>query len=167
MEFSASANVYQGKLLGLMTAHLILHGIAELHPTLGCKVTMYSDCAGALDKLANLPSQCFHAKCKHSDILKNILLNCSNLPFAIALTHTPTHQDDMMDFCLLSCTAQLTCVVDARAKKCLMEAAAQGSVQWFLLKPIACFVGKKKMTADTSASIILGTLKASKRSFCR
>jgi hypothetical protein len=40
-------------------------------------------------------------------------------------------------------------------KKCLLEAAAHGLVhrRQFPLEPIACFVGKEKMTTDTSGSI--------------
>jgi hypothetical protein len=150
-DFLASANAYQGELLGLMAAHLILCGEAELHPALGGRVRLYSDCAGALDKLENLPPQRLPAKCKHLDILKNILLHCKNLPFKIISTHIPAHHDDNMDFRLLSQPAQLNCVVDAGAKKCLLEAVVHH--RQFRLEPIACFVGKEKITADTSGSI--------------
>jgi hypothetical protein len=154
-EFSASANAYRGELLGLMAAHLVLRGVAELHPNLSGKVALYSDCEGALDKLANLPPQRLPAKCKHSDILKNILLNCKNLPFDIVSEHIPAHQDGTIAFHLLSRAAQLNCAVDSGAKNCLLNAAASGEStrRRFPLEPIACFVGKDKMTTDTSSSI--------------
>jgi hypothetical protein len=55
VEFSASLSAYQGELLGLMAAHLVLTGIATLYPNLSGKVTVYLDCKGAINKLRNLP----------------------------------------------------------------------------------------------------------------
>jgi hypothetical protein len=137
--FSASLSAYQGELLGLVAVHLVLTGIAILYPNLSGKVTVYSDCKGAINKLNNLPPLCLPAKCKHSDILKNILVNCFNLPFKVELVHIEAHQDDWTDFHLLSQPAQLNCTVDAGAKKCLLEADASGSVVRcrFPLEPIA------------------------------
>jgi hypothetical protein len=45
--------------------------------------------------------------------------------------------------------------VDGGAKKCLLEADASGLVVrcWFPLEPIACYVGKDKMTSDTGDAI--------------
>ncbi len=106
-EFLASADAYRGEFLGLMAIHLVLRGVAELHPNLGGTVSIYSDCAGALDNLANLPPQHLPSKCKHSDILKQILLHGSQLPFRKELIHIPAHQDDKIDFHLLSRPAQL------------------------------------------------------------
>ncbi len=34
------------------------------------------------------------AKCKHSDILKNMLVNCTKLSFQIKYIHIEAHQDD-------------------------------------------------------------------------
>ncbi len=46
-------------------------------------------------------------------------------------------------------------MVDAGAKKCLLEADASGLVVHcrFSLEPIACYVGKDKMTSDTEDTI--------------
>ncbi len=55
-DFNTAANAYRGELLGLMAAHLVLTGIARLYPDLSDKVEVYSDCAGAIEKLVNLPS---------------------------------------------------------------------------------------------------------------
>ncbi len=58
-----------------MAVHLIILGINELDPTLAEKVRVYLNCKGALDKVGGLPPGHLPAKCKHSDILKNILVN--------------------------------------------------------------------------------------------
>ena len=55
-DFNTAANAYRGELLGLMAVHLVLTGIARLYPNLSGKVEVYSDCAGAINKLVNLPS---------------------------------------------------------------------------------------------------------------
>jgi hypothetical protein len=99
---SASANAYRGELLGLMAAHLVLWGLEDVFPTLTGKITMYSDCEGALDMVSNLPEKRLSARCKHSDVLKNILLHRAELPFTIEMIHVEAHQDDKMDFHLLS-----------------------------------------------------------------
>jgi hypothetical protein len=65
-----ASNAYRGELLGLMAVHLVLAGIAKLHPDLLGKMVVFLDCAGAIEKLANLPSGRLPAQCKHLDILK-------------------------------------------------------------------------------------------------
>jgi hypothetical protein len=112
-----ASNAYRGELLGLMAVHLVLAGIASLHPNLSGKVVIYSDCDGALGKIANLPPLRLPGRCKHSDILKNILIHCSNLPFELEMVHIAAHQDEQEDFHKLSRPAQLNCAVDAGAKK--------------------------------------------------
>ncbi len=86
--------------------------------------------------------------CKHSDILKNILVKCAKLSFAVVFKHIEAHQDDRMDFHRLSQPAQLICTVDASAKQRLLEADAMELPVWrrFPLEPIVCYVGNKKMT---------------------
>ncbi len=95
------------------------------------------------------------AKCKHLDILKNILVNCANLSFAVVFEHIEAHQDDRMDFRRLSRPAQLNCAVDAGAKRRLLEADAmeQPVRQGFPLELIVCCIGKDKMTTDTGDAI--------------
>jgi hypothetical protein len=154
-DFNVASNAYRGELLGLMAVHLVLAGIASLHPNLSGKVVIYSDCDGALGKIANLPPLRLPGRCKHSDILKNILIHCSNLPFELEMVHIAAHQDEQEDFHKLSRPAQLNCAVDAGAKKKLLEANAMAfpGPRQFPLEPIACFVGKNKMTSDTSEAI--------------
>jgi hypothetical protein len=71
------------------------------------------------------------------------------------MVHIAAHQDDHKDFHDLSRPAQLNCAVDAGAKTKLLEANARESPgpRRFPLEPIACFVGKNKMTSDTSGAI--------------
>jgi hypothetical protein len=107
-----------------MAVHLILLGINELDPTLARKVRVYLDCKGALDKVGGLPPGRLPAKCKHSDILKNILVNCAKLSFAVVLKHIKAHQDDRMEFHHLLRPAQLNCTVDAGAKRRLLKVDA-------------------------------------------
>ncbi len=155
-EFSSSANAYRGELLGLMASLLVLKGVAELSPHLTGKVIIYSDCEGAVDKVSHLPADRLPGRCRHSDILKTILLECGTLPFAVELAHIEAHQDDKMDFRLLSRPAQLNCAVDAGAKKCLMEADISGPPsdrRRFPLESIACFVGKNKITSDAGDAV--------------
>ncbi len=132
-DFFTASNAYCGKLLGLMAVHLVLLGINELDPTLSGKVTVYLDFKGALDKVEGLPPGRLPAKCKHLDILKNILVNCANLSFAVAFKHIEAHQDDRMDFHHLLRPAQLNCTVGAGAKQRLMEADATEQPVWWKL----------------------------------
>ena len=49
------ANAYQGELLGLMAAHLILLSMNKIHPQLSGSVEIVSDCLGALKRVSYLP----------------------------------------------------------------------------------------------------------------
>ena len=71
--------------MGLMAIYLILLEANKVWPSLrGCAV-IYSDCLGALGRVANLPPHHIPTKCRHSDILKNILLPAQVCP---SLWHT-------------------------------------------------------------------------------
>ena len=150
-EVSASSNAYRGELLGIMTVHLILLGMNTLHPNLGGSVRIYSDCKGALDKVENLPPGRIPSQCKHSDVLKTIMVNCSSLSFDVQYEHIEAHQDEHTDFSQLSRPAQLNCAVDAGAKRALLNVVdtATPEKRCFPLEPIACFVGKEKMTSES------------------
>jgi len=81
VEQTPNAGSYRGELLGLMAIHLILRSMNEVFKDLRGSVHIYSDCLGALNKVENLPPYNISTKCSHSDILKNIMVNCSNLTF--------------------------------------------------------------------------------------
>ena len=82
-ETSTHANAYREELMGLMVIHLILKAADQLWPGLGGRAMIYSDCLGALKKVANLPPHKIPARCRHSDILKNIMVHCTSLAFTL------------------------------------------------------------------------------------
>jgi hypothetical protein len=54
-EASVVANAYRGELLGLMAVHLLLLAVETVSPGLSGSATIYSDCIGALGRVAKLP----------------------------------------------------------------------------------------------------------------
>jgi hypothetical protein len=80
-EASQVAFSYGGELIGLMAIHLILLTINKVNPGLKGFVHIYSDCLGALEKVKNLPPTRIPSRLAHLDVLKNILVNRSNLSF--------------------------------------------------------------------------------------
>ncbi len=50
------ANAFQGELLDLMAVHLLLLAVNTVSPGLTGRVRVYSDCLGALSRVAELPS---------------------------------------------------------------------------------------------------------------
>ncbi len=78
---SAVANASQAELLGLMAVHLLLLAVITVLPGLSGHVKIYSICLGALGCVAKIPLYCIPTQCRHSDILKTILVNCGGLSF--------------------------------------------------------------------------------------
>jgi hypothetical protein len=72
---------YRDELVGLMAIHLILLAINKINPDLAGLVHTFSDCLGMLNKDKDLPPSRVPLTCAHSDVLKNILVNCSKLLF--------------------------------------------------------------------------------------
>jgi hypothetical protein len=87
VEASSTANAYRGELLRLMHVHLILLTVQRTAPTLEGKIVIYLDCIGALA-----------THCRHSSVLKNILVNCGDFTFQQEFCHVKAHQDDLVDF---------------------------------------------------------------------
>ena len=83
-ECSQGANTYWGELMGLMAIHLILLTANKVWPRLRGRAVIYSDFLGALGRVANIPPHRIPTKCRHLDILKNILVNCKSLSFMLA-----------------------------------------------------------------------------------
>jgi hypothetical protein len=75
-EASKAANAYRGESLGLMAIHLILISMNQVLKSLSGNVQVVSNCLGALQWVTYLPPYCIPSRCKHSNILKNILVNC-------------------------------------------------------------------------------------------
>jgi hypothetical protein len=94
VEHTPDAGSYRGELLGLMAIHLILRGVNVELPNLRGLVLILSDCLGALNKVRDLPPYRIPTQCSHSDILKNIMANCSKLTFTRHYSHVKAHQYD-------------------------------------------------------------------------
>jgi hypothetical protein len=133
-----------------MGIHLILLAINEVNTGLTGSVHIYSDCFGALDKVKKLSPSQIPTGSAHSDVLKNILVNCSNLSFNWYYSHVDAHQDDCGDCLSLSRPSQLNCSMDSLAKKALwdLQVTLSPSQQAFPLKPICIFACSTKITAD-------------------
>ena len=156
IEQSAVACAYRGELLGLMAIHLIFLAASKLDPLLTGSAAVFSDCLGALEKIATLPAARIPSYAQHADILKNVMLHCRRLPFDLAYSHVKAHQDDHVRFNLLVRPAQLNCIVDELAKFEIRELAgleALPSQETFPLEPVAVFAGGKKLTSDTGDTL--------------
>ena len=154
-EATLAANAYRGELLGLMAIHLLLLSVNKVHPSLTGEVDIVSDCLGALSRVSNLPAYRIPSRCKHSDILKNILINCRDMSFTLHYSHVKAHQDDDADFSSLSRKSQLNCICDGLAKDDVRATAISKpqSTRPFPLEPICMFVKGEKMTSDTAPHI--------------
>ena len=115
-EHSAAANAYRGELIGLMAIHLLLLSVYRISPALKDSVKIYSYCLGALGRVADLPPNRMPIRCRHSDILKRILVNCGGLPFSYIYEHVKAHQDDDGKYDTLLRQSQMTCYFDGGAK---------------------------------------------------
>jgi hypothetical protein len=133
-----------------MAIHLILLAINEVNPGLNGSVHIYSDCLGALDKVKNLPPSRIPSGLAHSDVLKNILVNCSNLSFVRMYSHVKAHQDNTVAYQDLTRPAQLNVSMDSYAKQALwdLQATQLPTQQAFPLEPVCIFAGTTKITAD-------------------
>jgi hypothetical protein len=102
-----------------MAIHLILSAVAKISPQLAGRVDIHCDCLGALGMVRDIPHTRIPTRCKHSDVLKNILVNCGTFAFQCAFHHVRAHQDDSVAFHLLDRPAQLNCMMDEKAKRAL------------------------------------------------
>ncbi len=101
--------------------------------------------------MSSLPPGRIPTHCRHSEVLKNILVDCGDFTFQREFCHVKMHQDDSEDFHLLEWPVQLNCVVDASAIQEILNADVM-AIPWqqrFPKEPICCFVGKEKMTSNT------------------
>jgi hypothetical protein len=151
-EASKAKNAYRGELLGLMAIHLILVSMNWAHKSLLGDVKVVSDCLGALQRVTYLPPYRIPSRCKRSDILKNILVNCRDLMFYIHYSHIKAHQDDTTLFNKLSRSLQLNCICNHFAKQRLGDGVhkPKGGSQLFQLEPIRIFVGGEKLLSETN-----------------
>ena len=149
------ANAYHGELMGLMALHLLLLSVNQVRPQLTGSVHIYLDCLGALNKVEHLPPHHIPSQCRHSDILKNIMVNFSDLSFWRIFSHVKAHQDDTKDFASLNRLAQLNCVCDSEAKTAILHTDLVNipRQQAFPLEPITLFIDGRKVTTESGPSI--------------
>jgi len=154
-EKSLCANAFRGELLGLMAIHLILKAVNQIDQQLEGSAKIVSDCLGALGRVSKLPPHRIPSRCKHSDILKNILVNCNDLSFERVYEHVDAHQDDDKEWDQLTREAQLNCACDSGAKRVIHGCAADELPRQrpFPLESICVFVEGEKMTSDTGSHI--------------
>jgi hypothetical protein len=154
-EMLSVANAYRGELLGLMATHLILLSKNKLHSNLSGSVEIVSDCLGALKRVTYLPPYRIPSRCRHSNILKTILVHCQNLSFTTYYLHIKAHQDSNKSFAQLSRKAQLNCICNHAAKQRIMINGMEGPAlsRMFPLEPIGLFINREKMTSDTGSHI--------------
>ena len=120
-ELSKVDGAYRGELSGLLAIHLILLAINTIKPDISGLVKIYSDFPGAFGQVKKLPENRIPFKCKHSIILKIIMINCKELLFERKYIHVAAHQDNNMDFGLLSCPSQLNCACNYAAKRIILD----------------------------------------------
>jgi hypothetical protein len=150
VEHTPDAGSYRGELLGLMAIHLILRGVNVVSTNLRGLVLILSNCLGALNKVKDLPPYRIPTQCSHSDIIKIIMANCSNLSFSRLYSHVKAHQDNGKVYGDITRDAQLNCQMDYLAKRAIYEAQApqEAPARQFPLKPICLFLGRSKLTSD-------------------
>ena len=132
---ATTACAYRGELLSLLAIHLILLAVNKVRPSLEGTIEVFSDCLGALTSVADLPPTRIPSRCSHSDILKTIMVNCSNLTFMIHYGHVRAHQDNAVQYHKLSRPSQLNCVMDLHAKRVIWgfegrESPPQKTSRW-------------------------------------
>ena len=150
LEASQVACSHCGELIGLMAIHLILLAINEVNPGLEGSVHIYSDCLGALEKVKNLPPSRIPSRLAHSDVLKNILVNCSKFSFDQFYLHVLAHQDDKEDCQDLTIPSQLNVNMDFNAKQALLDLQPTNlsHQRAFPLEPVCVYAGLLKITAN-------------------
>ena len=140
--------------MGLMAIHLILKAADQLWPGLCGQAVIYSDCLGALKKVATFPPHKIPARCWHSDILKNIMIHCTSLSFALTYSHVKAHQDDNGAFKNMPRHAQLNVYCDSMDKHEIWELSEELPCQKsFPLEPVTVWIGKDKLSSDTADSL--------------
>ena len=126
-----------------------------MSPALSGLVTIISDCSGAIGRVEHLPPHRIPSRCKHSDILKNILVSCCDLTFQRVFEHVDAHQDDRGSYASLPQPEQLNFLMDRKAKQEIWNVDPDNlpRQESFPLESLCVFLGKEKMSSDTGAGI--------------
>jgi hypothetical protein len=133
-----------------MAIHLILRAVNKVSPDLMGYVLIFLDCLGALNKVKDLPSYWIPTQCSHSEILKNVMVNCSDLSFSHIFSHIKVHQDDKEAYGDLPWDAQLNCQMDYLANFAISPAPTTQTDQTkcFPREPLCILLGNNKVTSD-------------------
>jgi hypothetical protein len=151
-ERSEDACAYRGEIMGLMAIQLILAGVHRSSEVNMGNVDIHCDCLGALGMVKNIPQTRIPTRCKHLDVLKNILVNCGNFDFGCSFYHVEAHQDDSTPFQLLDRPAQLNCMMDTKAKEAIRRLHQGRTIPLqrpFPMEPLTIFAGTEKITTDS------------------
>jgi hypothetical protein len=134
-----------------MAIHLILLSADKIHGALVGNAEVVSNCIGALRRVTELPPYKIPSRCKHSDMLKNILVNSRALSSSIHYLHVRAHQDDSTSFKNLSRKAQLNCICNHTAKQriAIDGSGSCTSGHLFPLEPIGMFIQGEILTSNT------------------
>ena len=129
-----------------MAVHLLLLAVNTVSPGIIGLVRVYSDCPGALFRVVELPPYQIPSRCRHSNILKTILMNCGGLTFSRKYCHVEAHQNDKVKWEELSHEAQLNAACNAGAKAMIRKQNITDLPQQeaFSLEPICMFVEEKR-----------------------
>jgi hypothetical protein len=138
-----------------MAIHLLLLRVNKIHPTLEGSLEIVLDCLGALNRVSYLPPYPIPLRCRHSDILKNILVHCRDRSFVTYYSHIKMHQDDQMSFQNLNRIAQLNCICNHAAKFRIAKDGTEKSEpgKMFPLESVGVFVQEEKMRSNTGGHI--------------
>ena len=120
----------------------------KVHPSLGGMAHIYSDSLGALGRVIDLPADRIPASCKHGDVLKILMVQCTDLTFSCRYSHVAAHQDDAAMVSLLERPAQLNCYMDGLAKVTLWSQEADNLPRQrpLPLEPVVVYSGNSKLT---------------------
>ncbi len=153
------ATAYRGELLGLKAIHLILLSVNKIYSNLAGSIEIVLDCLGALKQVTYLPPHRIPSQCRHSNILKRILIKCRGLSFTTYYSHMKAHQDDTVSFEKLRSKLQLKCICDHKAKKRIAADGMDGAMsgRMFPLEQIGLFIRKKNDILDWRVDRILVT----------
>ena len=154
-ETSPIANAYRGELLGLMAIYLILLAANNAWPSLQSGVKVYSDCLRALKKIVSLSPHRIPSRCRHSDILKNVMVNCSSLTFKVAYEHVRAQQDDDKEYDTLLRPSHVNCLCDVMTKGVVWGLAGEELPRqhMFPLELVAVFVGDVKLFSNMADNV--------------
>ena len=108
-----------------------------------------------MSRVAELPPYQVPSRCRHSDILKTILVDCGGLTFSRKYCHVEAHHDDKVMWEELSHKALLNAVCNTGAKAMIRKQDITDLLLEKPLppKPICVFVDCKKMMSDTGSHI--------------